>query len=229
MKLLGQPSQPLYPAAAACRLHVRCCTAGWLPVCVYVYMQLAFSAAVNAFLAASPNQVVTNTTVIAQALASNGLWLPCSTALFTTDASLQNFLADTLQSDPNLVFPTAAWGPVRTTNIKVVQPVMSGSLVYGWVAGDYSNCSTMCGGGSQTRQVGCMDNLGNPAEPMMCAAPAPANNRYACACACVRVEQRKAGQRHGAGYAPPWGQGRMCVVVLLACWQRLLRPKSCWN
>jgi hypothetical protein len=60
-------------------------------------MQAAWSGAINAFLAPSVDARVSNTTVLNQALASSGLWLPCVTELLVNDAALQDFLANTLQ------------------------------------------------------------------------------------------------------------------------------------
>jgi hypothetical protein len=68
---------------------------------------------------------------------------------------------------------------LRTTNIKVAQPAVLTSISYNWVIGEYTNCSVMCGGGTQQRQVSCLDNYGNPADPSMCSAPTPASSRYA--------------------------------------------------
>lgn len=160
------------PASPGAQHSPRC-----LPACLLL-LQLALSTAVNAFLAPSPNVVITNTTVITQGMASSGLWLPCATVFFTADSgSLQDFLANTLQSDPNLILPTATWGSVRTTNIKAAQPAAPASISYNWVVGDYTNCSVMCGGGSQQRQVACLDNYGNAADPTMCPQPAPQSSR----------------------------------------------------
>lgn len=145
-----------------------------------VLLQVAFSAAINAFLAPSSGAVITNTTVITQALASNGLWLPCATVFYTADSAvLQDYLSTTLQSDPNLILPTAKWGSLRTTNIKIAQPAVLASVSYTWVIGEYTNCSVMCGGGTQQRQVSCLDNYGNAADPSMCSMPVPASNRCA--------------------------------------------------
>lgn len=141
-------------------------------------LQVAFSSAINAFLAPSASSVITNTTIITQALASSGLWLPCATAFFTADsATLQDYLATTLQSDPNLILPTATWGSVRTANIKVAQPAAPASITYIWNVGEYTNCSVMCGGGVQQRQVSCLDNYANVADPSMCTPPMPASSR----------------------------------------------------
>lgn len=140
-------------------------------------MQAALSAAVNAFLAPTPGAAVTNTTIIAQAVADSGLWLPCATAFLAVDGSLQDFLAATLQSDPNLVFPTATWGSVRTTNVKTAQPALSDSIAFAWSVGEYSNCSVLCGGGTQTRAVACQDSLGNPADASLCGGAAPPSSR----------------------------------------------------
>lgn len=159
---------------------------------------MALSAAVNAFLAPAPDAVVSNTSVLAQALAPGGLWLPCATALLGGDASLQDFLATTLEGDPNLVFPTAAWGAVRTSNIKVAQRAQPGGVTYAWLAGDYGNCSQLCGGGWQAREVACVDSLGNAAPTPACTAPEPPANRWqaagtssaarhACSCTCRRL------------------------------------------
>jgi len=62
-----------------------------------LFMQAAWSGAINAFLAPSVDARVSNTTVLNQALASSGLWLPCVTELLVNNAALQDFLANTLQ------------------------------------------------------------------------------------------------------------------------------------
>lgn len=145
-------------------------------------LQLSLSTAVNAFLAPSPTAVISNTTVITQAQAGGGLWLPCATIFYAAaSASLQDYLAATLQSDPNLILPTAIWGSVRTANIKIAQPAAPANIVYTWVVGDYTNCSKLCndgdGGGIQQRQVSCLDNYGNSADHSLCTPPAPVSSR----------------------------------------------------
>lgn len=141
-------------------------------------VQVALSAAINTFLAPSPNVVITNTTVITQALAGSGLWVPCATAfLLSGSYQLQDFFVNTLLTDPNLILPTATWGSVRTTNTKIAQPVAPASINYIWRTGEYSDCSVMCGGGTQQREVSCWDSYGNPADASMCSSPAPSISR----------------------------------------------------
>eukprot|EP00879_Flechtneria_rotunda_P014149 GHRR01014781.1.p1 GENE.GHRR01014781.1~~GHRR01014781.1.p1 ORF type:complete len:598 (+),score=179.22 GHRR01014781.1:1483-3276(+) len=139
--------------------------------------KVAFSAAVNAFLAPSPSVIVSNTSIIIQARAGSDLWFPCATAQLAGDANLHDFLASTLQGDPNLVFPTAAWGTVRTVNVKVVMPSTPEAVTYSWSVGDYGNCSALCGGGQQTRLVVCLDSVGNAADSTLCPSPMPASSR----------------------------------------------------
>ncbi|KAF8062687.1 Papln [Scenedesmus sp. PABB004] len=137
----------------------------------------AFSAAVNDFLAPAPGAAVSATAVLTQALSGSGLWLPAATALLGGDAALLDYLAATLAGDPNLVFPTATWGSVRCTNIRVAAPATPAALAYAWSVGDYGNCSALCGGGRQARRVACLDSLGNDAQPSACAPPAPPASR----------------------------------------------------
>jgi hypothetical protein len=142
------------------------------------HTQVAFSAAINAFLAPAPGSITTNTSVLALAAADSGLWVPAATAILTADASaLQDFLAGTLQSDPNLVLPTGMWGALRTTNVRVVQPSLANSVRHAWNVGEYSNCSALCGGGSQMRSVTCLDSFGNAADASMCGGAAPPSAR----------------------------------------------------
>ncbi|KAF6252354.1 hypothetical protein COO60DRAFT_1644127 [Scenedesmus sp. NREL 46B-D3] len=128
--------------------------------------QAAFSAVVNAFLAPSPDIIVSNTSVITQAVAGSGLR--------RVPAQLPG---GTLQGDPNLVFPTATWGSVRTVNIKEALPTALATVVYNWKVGDYGDCSKLCGGGVQARRVQCLDNYGNEADTSSCPQATPAHER----------------------------------------------------
>jgi hypothetical protein len=143
-------------------------------------LQVAFSAAINSFITTGPGDVITNTTVLAQLMTSNGLWMPCATVFFPKHTTvLQQYLADTLTSDPNLVLPTSRWGSVRTSNIQIVQPAAPSSIAYTWRLGEFGGCNVLCGGGLQLRPVACMDSYHNPVDFSMCPRPQPAGSRYA--------------------------------------------------
>ena len=121
--------------------------------------QTGFSSAVNDFLAHVRGAAVSNTTVLDQAAADNGaLRLAAGTTFLSGDAALREYLSLTLQDDPNLIFPTATWGEIVTSDVRLVLPATPASLSFGWAVGNYGNCSRLCGGGQQTRRVVCMDS-----------------------------------------------------------------------
>ena len=51
---------------------------------------------------------------------------------------------------------------------------------YAWVAGAFGACSVECGGGTQTRQVKCEDNLGDSVSDSFCAAQTPPASSQVC-------------------------------------------------
>lgn len=141
------------------------------------YMQAAYSAAVNSFLAPTMGDVVSNTTFLHQEHVGTTLCLPSATALLEGGDVLRDFFQATLDKDPNMVFPTAAWGTIRTSNIIYRAPEKQSELTFNWFASDYGNCSALCGGGEQSRQVACMDSRNNPAAESSCPQPPPATTR----------------------------------------------------
>lgn len=120
---------------------------------------------------------MSNTTILDQSYSGTVLCLPSATAILAGGDTLREFFQSTLDKDPNMVFPTAAWGTIRTTNIVYRAPERNSELTYYWFASDYGDCSALCGGGQQTRQLACMDSRGTPAADSDCPQPTPASTR----------------------------------------------------
>lgn len=168
---------PVMPTCASYK-HVGCSSnTSSDALCICACPQAAFSAAVNAFLAPSLGDVASNTSWLHQSHNGPVLCLPSATALLEGGDALRDFFQTTLDKDPNMVFPTAAWGQIRTSNIIYRAPEVASELSFNWYASDYGNCSALCGGGLQTRQVACMDSLSNPAAESSCPQPAPTTSR----------------------------------------------------
>jgi hypothetical protein len=82
-----------------------------------------------------------------------------------------------LQADLNLVYPAAVWGPMQAVNIKNAVATAP-ARAFNWRRGDYSECSVLCGGGFQYRNVSCYDDSsGNIAPAANCLATMPDTNR----------------------------------------------------
>jgi hypothetical protein len=71
----------------------------------------------------------------------------------------------------------SVWGVMSASNVKEVMPSSSSTIEFEWNMGDYSNCSVLCGGGQQFREVHCKDNFGNYVQEGSCPQPPPPATR----------------------------------------------------
>jgi len=79
--------------------------------------------------------------------------------------------------DSALFLPTELWGIVHLLGAQLIQPSDPASASFTWTLGDYSDCSALCGGGQQSRDVTCTDTRNNPVPAGLCPQPAPATVR----------------------------------------------------
>ena len=141
--------------------------------------------------------------ILAVEPAAAGVWVPAAVEFGDRAGDgPRDLLVATLLSDANYILPSAAWGVARALNVREALPRTPVPATYAWRAGEYGDCSALCGGGWQTRSVSCESSLGGAAPPALCPQPAPPGNR-----SCQEQDCTSSGPR---GFALVFGAWSAC-------------------